>query len=103
MPAAPSILKRPAVWALGCLALVVMNVEMSLASQRVSLHTDDGVTLAATWYEPSARPGPALILVHMLHRSRRDWDAIAQRLASDGIGALTIDLRGHGANQLGGA
>jgi dienelactone hydrolase len=66
------------------------------ASQRVSFRTDDGVTLAATWYEPSTRPGPALILVHMLHRSRRDWEALAQRLASDGIGALAIDLRGHG-------
>jgi alpha-beta hydrolase superfamily lysophospholipase len=32
----------------------------------------------------------------MLHRSRREWEAVAQRLASDGIGALAIDLRGHG-------
>ena len=66
------------------------------ASRNVTFRTDDGVTLAGTWYEPSARAGPAVILVHMLHRSRRDWDALASRLASEGIGALAFDLRGHG-------
>jgi len=66
------------------------------AAQRVTFRTDDGVNLVATWYEPDTRPGPAVILVHMLTRSRREWDAIAQRLSSEGIGALAIDLRGHG-------
>jgi pimeloyl-ACP methyl ester carboxylesterase len=32
----------------------------------------------------------------MLHKNRRDWDAVATRLASEGIGALALDLRGHG-------
>ena len=35
----------------------------------------------------------------MLHRSRRDFDALASRLASEGIGALALDLRGHGDSQ----
>lgn len=64
-------------------------------SQRVAIRTDDGISLAATWYEPGAR-APAVILVHMLHKSRRDWDTVATSLASQGIGALAIDLRGHG-------
>ena len=64
--------------------------------RRVTFRTDDGVTIAAEWYEPSPRPGPAVVLVHMLHRSKRDLDPLAQRLASEGIGALAIDLRGHG-------
>ena len=71
------------------------------AEQRVSIRTDDGVTLAASWYEPSSRPGPAVILVHMLNRSRKEWDAFAQRLASEGIGALAFDLRGHGESAAG--
>jgi dienelactone hydrolase len=66
------------------------------ASQRVSFRTDDGVTIAATWYEPANRTGPAVILVHMLHRTRRDFDALGSRLAAEGIGALALDLRGHG-------
>lgn len=65
-------------------------------AQRVSFRTEDGVTIAGTWYEPSSRPAPAVILVHMLQRSRRDWENLASRLASAGIGALAIDLRGHG-------
>lgn len=68
----------------------------SAASQRVTIRTDDGVPLAATWYEPGVRSAPAVILVHMLHKSRRDWEPVASRLASEGIGALAIDLRGHG-------
>jgi alpha-beta hydrolase superfamily lysophospholipase len=80
------------------LSLVTGNTS-SAATQRVSFRTDDGVSLSATWYEPSTRVGPAVVLVHMLHRSRRDWDAFASRLASEGIGALAIDLRGHGDSQ----
>ncbi len=68
-------------------------------TQRVTLRTDDGLTLSAQWYEPSSQPAPAVILVHMLNRSRRDWEAFAHRLAGEGIGALAIDLRGHGESQ----
>jgi len=77
--------------------LTVFTVADALAgTQRVTIRTDDGVSLAATWYEPGTRVAPAVILVHMLHKSRRDWDAVASRLASEGIGALALDLRGHG-------
>jgi dienelactone hydrolase len=84
---------RPAA-IVGVLALLP-TPHAAAGSQRVTIRTDDGVTLAATWYEPGTR-GPAVILVHMLHKSRRDWDTVATSLASQGIGALAIDLRGHG-------
>jgi pimeloyl-ACP methyl ester carboxylesterase len=83
--------------------LVVAAVLVSLhviaagaASQRVSVRTDDGLTLAATWYEPSTRPAPAVIFIHMLQKSRRDWDQVAAQMAAEGIGGLALDLRGHG-------
>lgn len=66
------------------------------ASQRVGFRADDGVQLAATWYEPPSRPAPAVILLHMLSRTRRDWEPVASRLASEGVGALIVDFRGHG-------
>ena len=90
----------PLVW-LAALALAGGSVPSTRAAstERVTLRTDDGTTLAATWYEPSSRPAPAVILVHMLHRSKRDWDALGHRLAGEGIGALAIDLRGHGESQ----
>ena len=78
------------------LASLVPAVPAVAGTQRVTIRTDDGVTLAATWYEPGARSAPAVILVHMLHKTRHDWEAVASQLASEGIGALALDLRGHG-------
>jgi pimeloyl-ACP methyl ester carboxylesterase len=42
-----------------------------------------------------------VIMLHMLTRSREDWDEVAPRLADAGIHALAIDLRGHGASTSG--
>lgn len=85
------------VWFLAYAAIAgPLAMRPSAAAQRLMLRTDDGVSLAASWYEPSVRPAPAVVLVHMLQRSRRDWDLLASRLAAAGIGALTFDLRGHG-------
>jgi dienelactone hydrolase len=64
-------------------------------TERVTIRTDDGVSLAATWYAPQSR-SPAVVFVHMLHKNRRDWEPVASRLAAEGIGALALDLRGHG-------
>jgi alpha-beta hydrolase superfamily lysophospholipase len=85
----------------GLLAAFLLLAGDASAAQRVTFRTDDGVNLVATWYEPSTRPGPAVILVHMLTRSRREWEALAQRLSSEGIGALALDLRGHGESSAG--
>lgn len=90
-------MRRPTL-RLALTALLVSTLPLAVAArtQRVSFRTADGMTIAATWYEPSARPAPAVILVHMLQRSKRDWEDLASRLAASGIGALAIDLRGHG-------
>jgi pimeloyl-ACP methyl ester carboxylesterase len=80
------------------LILVFMTtVDLRAAgTQRVVVRTEGGVSLAGMWYEPSVRPAPAVVLVHMLQRTRRDWDMLASRLALVGVGVLTFDLRGHG-------
>jgi alpha-beta hydrolase superfamily lysophospholipase len=82
--------------AVAAIVVVLVAGAASAGTQRVTIRTEDGVSLAATWYEPAVHPAPAVILVHMLHKSRRDWDAVAARLAAEGFGALAIDLRGHG-------
>ena len=71
------------------------------ASHPVTFRTDDGVTIAATLYEAARRPAPAVILLHMLTRSRDDWQSFADRLADAGISALAIDFRGHGQSTRG--
>lgn len=82
--------------ALLALLAFLPTAEAAAGTQRVTIRTDDGVSLAATWYESGARSAPAVILVHMLHKTRRDWELVASRLAAEGIGALAFDLRGHG-------
>ncbi len=64
----------------------------------VTFRSKDGVQIAASFYQPTRRPAPCVILVHMLTRSRDDWQTLASRLADAGIAALAIDLRGHGAS-----
>lgn len=66
------------------------------AGRVVSVTSFDGTQLAATLYEPSSRPSPAVVLVHMLGRSKDDWHNIAERLEDAGVMVLAIDLRGHG-------
>ena len=67
------------------------------AAQRVTIRTDDGVTLAATWYEPASRPGPGGDpRSHAARIPGATGTRSPQRLASEGIGALALDLRGHG-------
>ena len=77
--------------------MILLQIPVAgVRSQQVTFRTDDGLTLAATWFEPSTRPAPAVIFVHMLQKSRRDWEGLAAQFAAEGIGALAIDLRGHG-------
>jgi dienelactone hydrolase len=67
------------------------------STQDVSFKTDDGVTIAGTLTLPGS-PGPGIILVHALSRTRNDWNVVASRLADAGFVALAIDLRGHGVS-----
>ncbi len=65
--------------------------------QEVTFTTADGVAIVGSLYLPS-RPGPGIILLHALSRTREDWQPVASRLADAGFVALAIDLRGHGAS-----
>ena len=94
---------RPTLFfAVAAMLVGAVCVSLEARTQRVSFRTADGVTLTATWFEPSYRPAPAVILVHMLGRSRRDWDGVGFQLAGAGVGALAVDLRGHGDSSWGG-
>lgn len=66
------------------------------AGRPVTLPSADGVTIAGEFYEGSARPSPAVLLVHMLTRNKSEWGGLPDRLRDLGLTVLTIDLRGHG-------
>lgn len=89
-------MKRAALALLAAGALAVPGLRAQARTQRVTFRTVDGALLSGSYYETSPKPSPAVILVHMYTRNRRDWEPVATRLAADGIAVLTFDLRGHG-------
>ena len=87
-----------------CLVLTVAAAVFAVggarveAAETIALRASDGTALSAVWHA-SARPAPAVLLVHMLTRSHADWDLTAQALNVSGFGVLALDLRGHGASE----
>ncbi len=79
------------------LVLLLCAAGAGAATSDVQFRTDDGVTIAGTLYLPG-RPGPGILLLHALSRSREDWSGVASRLSDAGFVVLAIDLRGHGTS-----
>jgi dienelactone hydrolase len=82
------------------LALLVLLHGVSAFAQNppprdVSLTAADGTPLRATYYQ-AAKPGPAVLLLHMCNTTRKSWAPLAPQLAAAGIHALTMDYRGFG-------
>ena len=86
---------------LGLALLVVALAGPALAAepQPVSFTTRDGVLITGSLVLPDKRPAPAVVLLHMMTRSRHDWDGAAQKFADAGIAALSIDFRRAGQPQ----
>lgn len=78
--------------------LAFAPVASGAAGRPVTLTSLDGTTIAGQLYEAGGRPSPGVVLVHMLSRSKADWDDLARQLEEAGVTALAIDLRGHGAS-----
>lgn len=79
-----------------CFLTLVAPAPAEASGRAVTLPSTGGVTLAAELCEPSARPAPAVVLVHMLTRNKSEWGSLCDRLQDAGLAALAIDLRGHG-------
>jgi len=77
-------------------ALVLSSPAAEAAGRPVTFSSADGVTIAGEFFETASRPSPAVLLVHMLTRTRSEWGSLPDRIRDAGISALTIDLRGHG-------
>ncbi|HEX6418931.1 MAG TPA: alpha/beta fold hydrolase [Acidimicrobiales bacterium] len=69
----------------------------------LTLHTADGVRLAARWWQPPVPPatGEAVVVVHGFcgGKDQPDVESIATHLAGGGRRVLTFDLRGHGGSE----
>jgi len=68
----------------------------------ITLTTDDGVDLKATYYYPSTKKGMEktipIIMVHGTKGDRRDFEDLATYLQGLGHAVIVPDLRGQGAN-----
>jgi pimeloyl-ACP methyl ester carboxylesterase len=78
---------------------VITPAELSLPFEDVTVAAP-GAELAA-WFIPArdGAPGPAVLLVHGWESGRDRTLPIAAVLHAVGLHVLTIDIRGHGANQ----
>lgn len=65
------------------------------AARVVDLKASDGTILKASYFA-AAKPGPGVVLIHQVNRTRKTWDDVARQLAAAGINTLTLDMRGHG-------
>lgn len=65
------------------------------APRIVDLMAADGTPLKATYFAAS-KPGPGVLLVHQVNRTRKSWDDLATQLAAAGVNVLTMDMRGIG-------
>jgi pimeloyl-ACP methyl ester carboxylesterase len=61
----------------------------------VDLKASDGTLLKASYFA-AANPGPGVLLLHQINRTRKAWDDVAGQLAAAGINTLTLDMRGFG-------
>ena len=61
----------------------------------VDLKAGDGTILKASYFA-AAKPGPGVLLLHQINRTRKAWDELAGQLAAAGINTLTLDIRGYG-------
>ena len=92
-------MRRSHLLAIGTIALLAWTTTYVLAqapaTQVVDIKSAAGVTLKATYF-PSARPGPAIVLLHACNKDRTSWTPLATNLAAQGFHVLTLDFRGFG-------
>lgn len=67
----------------------------TILGQDVSFKTSDNTEIYGTLYRAQGASS-AVILLHMLGRTKADWKQLALPLRDKGITCLAIDLRGHG-------
>jgi pimeloyl-ACP methyl ester carboxylesterase len=74
----------------------------SVCRQQVKYHGADGVRLVGDRWNPKADAADVAGTVVLLHgggQTRHSWHTTAQRLATHGWTAISVDARGHGESQ----
>ena len=75
------------------LALTLPLPALAAEPQTVTFAARDGVQVSGVLYVPDRTPAPAVVLLHMLGRTHRDWDGPAAALTEAGFAVLAVDFR----------
>lgn len=76
--------------------LVISGCSQSTPAPRViDIPTSDGIVLKGTLFS-TAKPGPAVLMLHQCDEQRKVWDSLGVKLARAGITAMSVDYRGYG-------
>jgi len=81
--------------ALSLLILLSCTQPFMFRNMATTTTTTDGQTIAYNYY-PGKDNMPGVILLHMLGRTKNDWNLFAEMLQKNGYHVIAIDLRGHG-------
>lgn len=65
-------------------------------ANEITLTTDKGFDLKASYYQSNKTSDRAVLLLHQCNYNRSMYNAIGQQLAEQGIHALSLDFRGFG-------
>jgi pimeloyl-ACP methyl ester carboxylesterase len=91
--------RRPAVLLASVLALAAARPGAAGPAPEgtpVRFATDDGLSIAATWWPLPGEFGPAVVLLPMYGGARTSWRGEVPHLLERGLSVLAIDPRGHG-------
>ena len=86
---------RPAICRPAVCALLLAVTVHAAPGRRVTFRAEDGAPLTGAYYEPSQRPAPGIVLLHMWRRSHADWDRTASQLSDAGFAVLALDYRNN--------
>lgn len=80
--------------------MIALALALALAAgpQEVRIAGPQGWQLAGTLVSPEKPTGQAVLLLHALGASNREWFKLVPELTAKGITVLAIDLPGHGAS-----
>src|ERR1700680_4639279 len=65
------------------------------APRIVDLKASDGTLLKASYFA-AAKPGPGVLLLHQVNRTRKAWDELYGRRAAAGVHTLSPHTRAQG-------
>ncbi|MBA6256202.1 MULTISPECIES: alpha/beta hydrolase family protein [unclassified Colwellia] len=83
------------------ISAALLTLTASSQANDLTLTTDQGFELKASYYQSNQTSDRAVLLLHQCNYNRTMYNDIGQQLANKGIHALSLDFRGYGESAKG--